>query len=294
MGGPEIRPNKLLLPVGRRARDWQMRLRFLQHGSQSLFGSVGRALAVLAVVSLGGGWNESKGQQPAAAQPAGEGVTLVDGRFQAGQVVGSDGKTVQLKGSIGVIGLPMAQIASVRTNPPQLFAAPMEMVRAGDAVKAMPLFWQVYEKFRGVPVDWMSTVFGFIIDGAMTAGDKTMADRVKSEVESFPKLGELTGMDMVLAQVDFVAGRLPDADGKIKPLIDKALADRTLGQLTPMSSQYAKALNLSGRILEAQGRESDAYERFLQVTLLFSGDPAATKFARERIGALQTKGVKAP
>jgi hypothetical protein len=170
----------------------------------------------------------------------------------------------------------------------------MEAVRAGDLVKAMPLFWQVYEKFRGVPVDWVATVFGFVMDGAMTAGDKGMADRVKAEVEAFPKLGELPGMDMVLAQSDFVAGRFPDADAKIKPVIGKALGDRTLGQLTPLAAQYAKALNLSGRILEGQGREGDAYERYLQVTLLFSGDVTAVKFAKERVAALQAKGVKAP
>ncbi len=276
-----------------------MRLRFPQRWSQSLFGSLGCVVAVLCAVTLAGGWAGVRAQQPAgqqpAAQPVGEGVTLVDGRFQAGQVVGSDGKTVQLKGSIGVIGLPMAQIASVRSNPPApLFAPPMEAVRAGDLVKAMPLFWQVYEKFRGVPVDWVATVFGFVMDGAMTAGDKGMADRVKAEVEAFPKLGELPGMDMVLAQSDFVAGRFPDADAKIKPVIGKALGDRTLGQLTPLAAQYAKALNLSGRILEGQGREGDAYERYLQVTLLFSGDVTAVKFAKERVAALQAKGVKAP
>ncbi len=290
--GEKRLPNKLLLPIGGVAKDEQMRLRFPQRWSQSLFGLLGGVMVAISPIALVA---QQPAAQPAAGQPVGEGVTLVDGRFQAGQVVGSDGKTVQLKGAIGVIGLPMAQVASVRTNPPpQLFAAPMEVVRAGDLVKAMPLFWQVYEKFRGVPVDWMSTVFGFMIDGAMAAGDKGMADRVKSEVESFPKLGELTGMDMVLAQADFVSGRFPDAEGKIKPVIEKALTDRTLGQLTPVSAQYAKALNLSGRILEGQGRESDAYERYLQVTLLFSGDATAVKYAKERIGFLQTKGVKAP
>ncbi len=290
--GEKRLPNKLLLPVGGVAKDELMRLRFPPRWSQSLFGLLGGVMVAISSTTLVA---QQPAAQPAAGQPVGEGVTLVDGRFQPGQVVGSDGKTVQLKGAIGVIGLPMAQVASVRTNPPpQLFTAPMDVVRAGDLVKAMPLFWQVYEKFRGVPVEWMSTVFGFMIDGAMMAGDKGMADRVKSEVESFPKLGELTGMDMVLAQADFVSGRFPDAEGKIKPVIEKALADRTLGQLTPISAQYAKALNLSGRILEGQGRESDAYERYLQVTLLFSGDATAVKFAKERIGVLQTKGVKAP
>jgi hypothetical protein len=179
-----------------------MRLRFPQRWSQSLFGSLGYVVAVLCAVTLSGGRTAAIAQQPGAQQPApqpaGEGVTLVDGRFQAGQVVGSDGKTVQLKGTIGVIGLPMAQIASVRSNPPApLFAPPMEAVRAGELAKAMPLFWQVYEKFRGVPVDWVATVFGFVMDGAMSAGDKGMADRVKAEVETFPKLGELPGMEMV-------------------------------------------------------------------------------------------------
>jgi hypothetical protein len=279
-----------------------MRLRFPERWSQFLFGLRGCVVAVVCVVMLAGGGGEVGAQQPAspagqpaAAQPVGEGVTLVDGRFQAGQVVGSDGKTLQLKGAIGVIGLPMAQIASVRSNPPALLLAPpMDAVRAGDLVKAMPLFWQVYEKFRGVPVDWVATVFGFVMDGAMTAGDKGMADRVKAEVEAFPKLGELAGMDMVLAQSDFVAGRFPEADARIKPVIGKALGDRTLGQLTALAAQYAKALILSGRILEAQGLESEAYERFLQVTLLFPGDATALKFAKERVGALQAKGVKAP
>ncbi len=64
--------------------------------------------------------------------------------------------------------------------------------------------------------------------------------------------------------------------------------------MTPQAAQYAKALNLSGRILEGQGREGEAYERYLQVTLLFSGDAAAAKFAKERVAALQAKGVKAP
>jgi hypothetical protein len=276
-----------------------MRLRFPQRWSQSLFGLLGYVVAVFCAVTLAGGRTtviaQQSGAQQPAPQPAGEGVTLVDGRFQVGQVVGSDGKTVQLKGTIGVIGLPMAQIASVRSNPPApLFALPMEAVRAGELAKAMPLFWQVYEKFRGVPVDWVATVFGFVMDGAMAAGDKGMADRVKAEVETFPKLGELPGMDMVLAQSDFVAGRFPDAEAKIKPVIGKALGDRTLGQLTPQAAQYAKALNLSGRILEGQGREGEAFERYLQVTLLFSGDAAAVKFAKERSAVLHAKGIKAP
>src|SRR4051812_2651215 len=120
-----------------------------------------------------------------AQQPAGSHTLKLRGSAAAlsGTILSADGKIVQFQTQAGSIGYPLANVESVTMPPPPEYALAQQAIAAKDQKKALQLARGVYDKFKGLPVDWAKVSALMVADILITTGETDKADAVYREFE---------------------------------------------------------------------------------------------------------------
>jgi predicted Zn-dependent protease len=218
-------------------------------------------------------------------------VVMTDGQTREGEITGVRGGAVRLKIGPAETAIPLASVASVEMPPPQEFLDAGERMQKGDADGALKLLGPVVEKFQGLPVPWAERASSMLPEVLIQLGRQDDADSAFKKFQAlYPDA--VSSVDILSARMAIESGDFSGAGGKLESIVAEAKATKLPGPAK--GSAHSQALYLMGRVLENEGRKSEALENYLLVTTVFTRDPSSVALAAERAKALEAEGVVVP
>lgn len=218
-------------------------------------------------------------------------VVLTDGQTREGEITGVRGGAVRLKVGPAETAIPLSTVATVEMDAPQAFTDAGARLQAGDPAAALDLLAPLVEKFQGLPTPWAERASSMLPEVLLQLGKKDEAD---SAFEKFQALypDALSSADILAARMAIESGDFAGASGKLEAVVAEAKATKLPSPAN--ASAHSQALYLMGRVLEEDGRKSEALENYLLVTTIFTRDPSSTTLAGERARALEAEGIVVP
>lgn len=210
----------------------------------------------------------------------------------AGTVVSSDGRNVQFQTAAGTVGYPLLNVESVIMPAPAELGAAYTAMQAGDTAKALPIAQAIYQKYRGLPVDWAKLAASTTANLLINAGELDKADAAFKEIEQlYPGAGGLqskVGLARIaVAKKDFAA-----AKESLGPITEAALKEKNVPRENALA--YSQAFYAMGLILESEGKLQEALENYLRTVTIFFHDPAARAAAQQHADDLRAKNKDNP
>ena len=218
-------------------------------------------------------------------------VVQKDGQTREGAIQGMKAGGIRIKvGPVETV-IPMANVASVRMDPPADFQAASAAWSKGDAVGALPKLAALVSNFKGLPTEWAERACSMLPEVYISLGKIPEAEA--SYVE-FTKLypGSGSSSDLLLARLAVTKKDFRGARARLEPMVKSAKS--TLLPKGAESVPMSQALVLMGRINEEAGEKSEALENYLLVTTIFHNDPSTYAQALERANILQKDKVLVP
>ena len=201
-----------------------------------------------------------------------------DGRTREGEIVGVDGRTLQLRVGAGTIGIPLDRVASVTKPAPEAFQQALSARADGDSGRALELLRPLVGRFAGLPVDWARRATSLLGDLLLDAGE---IEPAKAAFERFQTHyggdGGGARLEVGLARIDFARGEFESARERLEPVVAEAL-DKP-GASGTMDATYGNALLLLGRIEERAGALQQALEYYLYAQTVYNRDRALAESA---------------
>ena len=218
-------------------------------------------------------------------------VIQKDGQTREGAIQGMKAGGIRIKVGPVETAIPMANVASVRMDPPADFQAVSVAWSKGDAVGALPKLAALVTNFKGLPTDWAERACSMLPEVYISLGKIPEAEAAYVE---FTKLypGSGSSSDLLLARLAVTKKDFRGARARLDPMVQSAKA--TLLPKGAESVPMSQALVLMGRINEEAGEKSEALENYLLVTTIFNDDPSTYAQALERANVLQKDKVLVP
>ena len=210
----------------------------------------------------------------------------------AGTILGSDGRLVQFQTQAGSISYPLANVESVTMPPPPEYGQAQQALAAKDNKKALQLARAVFEKFKGLPVDWAKVAPLMVADLLITSGETDKAEALYKEFEQLYPGGGGLQAKVGRARIAVAKKDLLTAKDLLASVTEEALKLKTVPRESAFA--YSQAFYVMGLVDEADGKQQEALENYLRTVTIFYNDPSARAAAQERADALRAgnKGRK--
>lgn len=224
-----------------------------------------------------------------AQQPAGTHTLKLKGSPSAfsGTILGSDGKIVQFQTPAGSIGYPLASVESVIMPAPPEYALAQQAMAAKDTKKALQLARGVYDKYKGLPVDWAKVAALMVADLLINSGETDKAEAMYREFEQLYPGGGGLQAKVGRARIAVAKKDLLSAKDSLAAVTEEALKMKTVPRENAFA--YSQAFYVMGMINEADGKPQEALENYLRTVTVFYNDPSSRAAAQERADALRSR-----
>ena len=230
-----------------------------------------------------------------AQQPAGAHSLKLKGSASAvpGTILSADGKIVQFQTQAGSIGYPLATVESVTMPAPPEYNTAQQALAAKDTTKALQVARGVYEKYKGLPVDWAKVSALMVADSLINSGETDKAEAMYREFEQLYPGGGGLQAKVGRARIAVAKKDLLSAKDTLASVTEEALKLKTVPRENAFA--YSQAFYVMGLVNEADGKPQEALENYLRTVTIFYNDPNSRAAAQERADDLRArnKGRKA-
>lgn len=216
-------------------------------------------------------------------------VITKDGRSQSVEVQGVSGSNLQVKVGAGTIGIPLANIARVRMNPPAGYDKAVRAYQAGDHGTALAETKVLAEKYRGLPADWARQLSAMLGDIYVALGKYEDAQAAYAAFEkSYPGAGSVQS-SVGRARIAVAQKQWDEAKKLLTPLAAAAAAAKNSDGSAALA--YSQTFVLLGQVKEQAGDQAGALEDYLRTVAIYYHDPAAVADAQKRADALRQQNT---
>jgi hypothetical protein len=226
-----------------------------------------------------------------AQQPVGSHALKLRGSAapQVGTILSADGRIVQFQTQAGTVGYPLANVESAVMPPPPEYGLAQQAVAAKDNKKALQFARSVYDKFKGLPVDWAKVSALMVADLLIAEGDTEKAEGIFREFEQYYPGGGGLQAKVGRARIAVARKDLLSAKDSLASVTEEALKQKTVPRENAFA--YSQAFYVMGLVNEADGKPQDALENYLRTVTIFFHDPSSRAAAQERADALRASNT---
>lgn len=212
-------------------------------------------------------------------------IVTANGRAQNTKILGVSGANIQVQVGSGVVGIPLASVASVVMAPPAEVAEAQKAFAARDYPKALALVQAVAAKYMGLPVAWACQNASLLGDIHVELGQLKEAEAAYNAFRrAYPKAGSVQ-VDVGMARIALSRKAYDEASAKLEPIAAKA-RENPLAP-SPDAVAYSQTFLLLGEIAEARSQPVAALENYLRTVTIFYRDANSVQKAQERADALR-------
>jgi tetratricopeptide (TPR) repeat protein len=151
----------------------------------------------------------------------------------------------------------------------------------------------VYEKYKGLPVDWAKVSALMVADSLINSGETDKAEAMYREFEQLYPGGGGLQAKVGRARIAVAKKDLLSAKDTLASVTEEALKLKTVPRENAFA--YSQAFYVMGLVNEADGKPQEALENYLRTVTIFYNDPNSRAAAQERADELRArnKGRKA-